>query len=148
QNVEKDALYVNEIAAIGSTRRSGRPPTMACSALAVREVDVELLPEERVSLFGDGDRAIRLAPLDPAELEEACCECGAEPTCHVQFPLAPVETPANDRASPPLEALEVDAEFLQAPNSLAERVAAVLPLHDAARLEGTGDRDAEPPCEV
>src|SRR5206468_298631 len=120
---ENDALYVNEIAAIGRTRRSGEPPRTALSALAGRELDAELLPKERAPAFGDRDRAVCLPALDPAELEEACCECGADPTCDVQFPLAPIETPANDRAPLSLEALELDPERFQARDERAEVLA-------------------------
>jgi len=62
----------------------------------------------------------------------------------MQFPLAPVETPANDRAALPLEALEVDPKRFQAPNAGAERIPAVLPLHDAACFERSCHGHAEP----
>src|SRR5256886_7609335 len=66
----------------------------------------------------------------------------------MQFPLAPVETPANDRAALPLEVLELDPERLQAPNAGAECIPAVLPLHDAACFERSCHGYAEPAREV
>jgi hypothetical protein len=66
----------------------------------------------------------------------------------MQFPLAPVETPANNRAPLVLEAADVDAKGLEAPSTRAKGIAAVPALYDSVRFERTGEGDAETAREV
>src|SRR5919197_6645364 len=146
---------MNEIAAIGSTRRSGSPPTRARPSNPSRpvsvlvEVNTELRPQELAALLGDGDRAVGLAALDPAELEQPRGEGCTEAAGDVQLALAPVEAAAHDGSPLALEPLQLDLERCKAAlGSPTDRITAVPADDDLVLLEGASQGDAEPAREV
>src|SRR5919201_4379956 len=107
---------MKEIAAIGSTRLSGSPPTRARPSNPSRpvsvlvEVDTKLRLQELAASLGDGDRAVGLAALDPAQLEQPLSEGRTEAAGDVQLALAPVEAAAHDGSPPAREPLQLDLE--------------------------------------
>src|SRR5439155_5431829 len=92
----------------------------------------------------DFDRAIALAPPDPAELEEAVRESRSESAGDMELPLAPVEAAADDRSSLRLELREIDSKRLAA--TLRSRSDCVVPVaanDDALPLQSRAKLDAE-----